>query len=82
MDNVLSCKIVESEFEPQKRNYVHFRTNTIWKGVNNVIPFSGVNQTVPLLSFHINGFGFKQCTEVDMPWNQTTLNFYAEKIEF
>ena len=32
--NVLDCYIVVSEFELQSRYYVHFRTNTLQKGMN------------------------------------------------
>ena len=33
----LDCGIVVSEFELQSRYYVHFRTNTIGKGMNPII---------------------------------------------
>ena len=31
---MLDCDIVVNEFELQTRYYVHFRTNTIWNGMN------------------------------------------------
>ena len=33
----MDCKILVSEFEPQSRNYVSFRTNTLGKGMNPLI---------------------------------------------
>ena len=36
---VLACDFVVSEFEPQSRYYIHFRTNIHEKGLNNLIPF-------------------------------------------
>ena len=33
----MDCGIVESEFELQSRYYVHFRTNTLGKGMNPLI---------------------------------------------
>ena len=41
----LNYEIVVSEFELQSRYYVHFRTNTIGKGMN---PF-GLNNTIIFL---------------------------------
>ena len=37
MVKLMDCKIVVSEFELQSRNYVHFRTNTLGKGMNPLI---------------------------------------------
>ena len=34
MVEVLDCRIVVSEFELQLRYYIHFRTNTLGKGMN------------------------------------------------
>ena len=31
------CEIVAREFEPQSNYYVHFRTNTLGKGMNPLI---------------------------------------------
>ena len=38
--NVLDCALEVSEFKPQLRYQVHFRTNTIGKGINPFIPSS------------------------------------------
>ena len=35
--NVPNCDITVSEFELQSRYYVHFRVNTLGKGINNLI---------------------------------------------
>ena len=35
--NALDCDIVVSEFELQSRYYVHFRTNTLGKGMNPLL---------------------------------------------
>ena len=37
MVNAMDCRIVVSEFELQSRNYVHFWTNTLGKGMNPLI---------------------------------------------
>ena len=37
MVKVMDCKIVVSEFEFQLRYYVHFRINTLGKGMNPLI---------------------------------------------
>ena len=34
---VLDCDVVVSEFELQSRYYVHFQTNTFWKGMKPLI---------------------------------------------
>ena len=36
--NVLDLDIVVSEFELQFGYIVYFRTNTLWKGMNSLIP--------------------------------------------
>ena len=36
--NVLDCDIVVSKFELQSLYYVHFRTNTLRKGMDPLIP--------------------------------------------
>ena len=36
--NVLDCEILVSEFNLQLRYHVHFRANTIEKGINPLIP--------------------------------------------
>ena len=38
MVKALDCRIVVSEFKLQSRCYVHFRTNTLGKGMNSLIP--------------------------------------------
>ena len=37
MVKAMDCGIIESEFELLSRYYVHFRTNTLGKGMNPVI---------------------------------------------
>ena len=37
MVEAMDCGIVVSEFELQSRYYVHFRTNTLGKGMNPLI---------------------------------------------
>ena len=37
MVKALECGIVVREFELQSRYYVHFRTNTLGKGMNRLI---------------------------------------------
>ena len=39
--NVQECDCVVSEFEPQPRNYVHFRTNTLGKCMDSFIQAMG-----------------------------------------
>ena len=53
MVKAMDCGIVVSEFVLQSRYYVHFRTNTLGKGMNTLI------LPVPLLFFEENGFGIK-----------------------
>ena len=54
----MDCGIVVREFVLQSRYYVHFRTNTLGKGMNPLIlPAMGLK--VPLLFFKENGFGIK-----------------------
>ena len=53
--NVLDCDIILSEFEHQSHNYVHFRTNTLGKGINPLIP-PAIGWRVQLL-FYESGFG-------------------------
>ena len=49
---VLDCRIMVSEFELQSRYYVHFRTNTLGKGMNPVILLA-MGYIVPLLFFWV-----------------------------
>ena len=37
MVKAMDREIVVSEFEPQSRNYVHFRINTLGNGMNSLI---------------------------------------------
>ena len=50
MVKALDCEIVVREFELSSLYYVHFRTNTAWKGMNPFIHPS-MSQIAPLLSF-------------------------------
>ena len=38
MVEAIDCEIVVSEFEFQSRHYVHFRENSLGKGMNPLIP--------------------------------------------
>ena len=58
MVKVTDCGIVVSEFEFQSHYYVHFRTNTLGKGMNPLI-LPAMGQRVPLLFFYKDGFGIK-----------------------
>ena len=50
MVKVLDCEIVVSEFELQSRYYVHFRTNTLEKGMYPPYPSSyGLSDTITAL---------------------------------
>ena len=46
----MDCGIVVSEFVLQSRYYVHFRTNTLGKGINPLI-LPAMGYIVPLLFF-------------------------------
>ena len=42
MLKALDCEMIVNEFELQSRNYVHFRTNTLGKGMNPfILPAKG-----------------------------------------
>ena len=57
MVKAMDCGIVVSEFVLQSRYYVHFRANTLGKGMNPLIfPAYGLNSTLLFLE---NGFGIK-----------------------
>ena len=58
MANVLNCKIVVSEFELQSHYYVHFRINTLGKGMNSLI-LPAMGEKIPLLLFYKNDFGIQ-----------------------
>ena len=54
--NMMDCDIVVSEFKLQSNYYIHFRTNTLGKGMNSLIPTpsNGLNSTITRmdLAFH------------------------------
>ena len=56
--NVMDCDIVVSDFDLQSCCYVHFRTNTLGKGMNSLIPNYGLNNTITIL-LHTYNFGIK-----------------------
>ena len=57
-NKVLNGNIVVSEFELKSRYYVHFRTNTLGKGMNTLILQTMGLIVLPLFFFK-DGFGFK-----------------------
>ena len=58
MVKALDCGIVVSDFVLQSRYYVHFRANTLGKGMNPLI-LPSMGYIVPLLFFKENGFDTK-----------------------
>ena len=58
MVKAMDCGIVVREFVLQSRYYVHFRANTLGKGMNPLI-LPAIGQIVPLLFFSKNSFGIK-----------------------
>ena len=58
MVKAMDCGIVVSEFELQSRYFVHFRANTLGKGMNPII-LPAMGWIVPLLFFYKDGFGIK-----------------------
>ena len=58
MVKATDCGIVVSEFILQSRYYVHFRANTLGKGMNPLI-LPAMGEIVPLLFFLKNGFCIK-----------------------
>ena len=58
MVKAMDCGIALSEFELQSHYYVHFRANTLGKGMNPLI-FPAMGQIVSLLFFSENGSGIK-----------------------
>ena len=54
----IDCGIVVREFVLQSRYYVHFRANTLGKGMNPLI-LPAMDYIVPLLFFYENGFGIE-----------------------
>ena len=72
MTNELDCDTVVSEFELLSSYYVHFRTNTIGKGMNSLISLV-MGKTVAVLVYS-DGSGFNLPTKVDMLLIQTKTN--------
>ena len=71
MVKAMDYGIVVREFEIQSCYYVHFKTNTLRKGmIFHSLPAMG--QIVPLLFFSRDGFNIKSPTKVDMPLNKET----------
>ena len=58
MVKAMDWGIVVGEFVLKLHYYVHFRTNTLGKGMNP-LSLQAVGQLVPLLFFLENGFGIK-----------------------
>ena len=58
MVKAIDCGIVVREFVLQSRYYVHFRANTLGKGMNPLI-LPAMVKIAPLLFFYENGFGIK-----------------------
>ena len=58
MVKAMDCGIVVREFVLQSRYYVHFRANTLGKGMNPLI-LPAMGKIVPLLFFEENSFGIK-----------------------
>ena len=56
--NVMDCNLIVSEFELQLFYYIHYRTNTLGKYMNSIVPPT-MGQIVPLLFFYKDGFGIK-----------------------
>ena len=50
MVKAMDCRIVVREFVLQSRYYVHFRANTLGKGMNPLM-FPAMGEIVPLLFF-------------------------------
>ena len=71
MVKAMDFGIVVCEFKLQSFYYVHFRANTLGKGMKPLI-LSAMGQIAPLLFFFENGFGIKWPTKVDMPLNKET----------
>ena len=50
MTKVVDCGLEASEFELHAPYYVHFRNNTLGKGMNPfILPRKGLNSTTPVL---------------------------------
>ena len=77
MVNAMDCGIVVREFVLQLHHYVHFRANTLGKGINPLI-LPSMGYVVPLLFFPEKRFGIKLPAKVDMPLNKET-ELYVNK---
>ena len=64
MVKAMDCGIVVSEFELQLRYYVHFRANTLGKGINPLI--------LHYFSSRRMALALNNLTKVDMPLNKET----------
>ena len=58
MAKIIECGLEVSTFEFQSRYYVHFPTNTLRKGIENLLSFQLRGQ-ITLLLFYKSGFGVK-----------------------
>ena len=58
MVKAMDSRIVVTEFVLQSRYYVHFRENTLGKGMDP-LTLPAMDQIIPPLFFYENGFGFK-----------------------
>ena len=58
MTKVLVCSLKINKFNLQLHCYIHFWTNTFWKGMNPIIP-PAVSWKVSLLFFSKDDFGIK-----------------------
>ena len=58
MVKAMDCRIIVSEFVLKSCYYVHFRANTLGKGIKPLI-LPAMGQIVPLLFFWKNNFGIK-----------------------
>ena len=56
--NRLDCNIIVSKFKLQSHYYVHFRTNTVRKGMKPFISLA-MGWIIPLLFFYKDGFGIE-----------------------
>ena len=56
--NELDCDFLVSEFELLLFYYLHFWTNTCWKGMNLIIS-PGMDKIVPRQFFYKDAFGIR-----------------------
>ena len=76
----LACGIGVSEFELQSRYYVHFRTNTLKKGMDPLSSHLWVKE-YRCCEKKKDGFGIKQLENVDMPLNNNVQNRQKKKLK-